>query len=144
MRTTAPAFSRASWRARRVHDRGEHAGVVRGRAVHAGFGDGGAAPEVAAADDDRDLDAVVDGACDLAGEVVEGGGSMPNGRSPMRASPLSFTSARRYGLRIALVSSRRVSGPSSKRAKRRTRMFSPVLRDGVVDQVCRWSATRRG
>ena len=40
----------------RVDDRGEHAHVVGLGAVHAGTGAGHAAPDVAAADDDRDVD----------------------------------------------------------------------------------------
>ena len=40
-----------------VHDRGEHADVVAGRAVHAPGGRGHAPEDVAATDDDADLDA---------------------------------------------------------------------------------------
>ena len=55
----------------RVHDRREHADVVGLRAVHA-LGRGGDAPEdVAAADDDRDLDAALADDLDLLGERVE-------------------------------------------------------------------------
>ena len=42
----------------RVHDRAEHAHVVGAAAVHAALAEFGAAEEVAAADHDRDLDAV--------------------------------------------------------------------------------------
>ena len=41
-----------------VHDRGEHAHVVAGGALHAPGGGREAAEDVAAADDDGDLDAV--------------------------------------------------------------------------------------
>ena len=51
-----------------VHDRAEHAHVVGPAPVHAALGQLGTTEEVAAADDDRDLDAGVDDLGDLAGD----------------------------------------------------------------------------
>ena len=79
----------------------EHAGVVGGGAVHARFGDGGAAPEVAAADDDGNFDAFVDGRRIWPGEVVQRHGvdaelaARPSGlrrsASPARAGSAAIT-----------------------------------------------------
>jgi hypothetical protein len=52
-----------------VHDGAEHAHVVGAGPVHAALGDLGAAEEVAAADDDRDLHAAVDDVAHLPGDV---------------------------------------------------------------------------
>ena len=52
-------------------------------------------------------------------------GSMPNARLPIRASPLSFTSARWMCGTVPVPTG--PYRPSSNRVKRRTRMFSPVL-----------------
>ena len=54
-----------------VHDGAEHAHVVGAGAVHAALGQFGAAEEVAAADDDRDLD-VGNGGGDLLGHAADG------------------------------------------------------------------------
>ena len=54
-----------------VHDGAEHAHVVGAGAVHAALRQFGAAEEVAAADDDRDLD-VGDGGGDLLGDAADG------------------------------------------------------------------------
>ena len=55
----------------RVHDRGEHAHVVGRDAVHAGPREARAAEDVAAADDDGDLDAAAADLADLAGDALE-------------------------------------------------------------------------
>src|SRR5690606_18181395 len=52
-----------------VHDRAEHAHVVGAAAVHAALGQLRAAEEVAAADDDRALDALGDPLGDLRGDA---------------------------------------------------------------------------
>ena len=57
-----------------VHDRGEHADVVAGRAVHAARRGGHAAEDVAATDDDPDLDAGAVDLRDLAGDERADGG----------------------------------------------------------------------
>ena len=54
-----------------VHDRAQHAHVVRAGALHAALLQLGAAEEVAAADDDRDLDAAADDLGDLTGDLVD-------------------------------------------------------------------------
>ena len=54
----------------RVHDRAEHAHVVGTAAVHAALAELGTAEEVAAADDDGDLDAI-DRFGDLAGDLAD-------------------------------------------------------------------------
>ena len=51
-----------------VHDRREHADVVAGRAVHAARRGGQPAEDVAAADHDADLDALVVDVLDLVGD----------------------------------------------------------------------------
>ena len=62
----------------RVHDRGEHAHVVARDAVHAGAREAGAAEEVAAADDDGDLDAELADRADFDRQALAGiPGSMP-------------------------------------------------------------------
>ena len=68
----------------RVEERREHPGVVGGRAVHPALGRGGeAAVEVAAADDDRDVDAVAADAGDLASRAP----ASRRDRSRTRARP---------------------------------------------------------
>ncbi len=49
----------------RVDDRGEHAHLIGRHAVHAGFGQTRAAEDVAAADDETDLDTEADDLGDL-------------------------------------------------------------------------------
>ena len=51
-----------------VHDRGEHADVVPGRAVHAARGGRHATEDVAATDHDADLDTAIVDLADLAGD----------------------------------------------------------------------------
>ena len=61
-----------------VHDRGDHAHVVGLGPVHAGAGTLLTPPEVAAADDDRHVDAeVVAELGDLLGQLIEHGGVQP-------------------------------------------------------------------
>ena len=55
----------------RVHDRGEHAHVIAGDAVHAGARQPRAAEDVAAADDDRDLHAQAHDLADLERDALE-------------------------------------------------------------------------
>ena len=55
----------------RVEDGGEHAGVVRRRAVHPLRGGGDAAVDVAAADDDRELQPLRLDVDDLTGDLVD-------------------------------------------------------------------------
>jgi len=57
-----------------VDDGGQHAGVVGGGPVHTGGGGLGAAVDVAAADDDGDLDAHLLDGLELAGDGVQHGG----------------------------------------------------------------------
>ena len=78
MRTWTPFASMASC-SERVDDGGEHAGVVGGGAVEAGFGGRGPAEEVAAPDDDGHFEAGLVAALQLAGDVAEGGGVKPEG-----------------------------------------------------------------
>ena len=77
-----------------VHDRGEHADVVAGRPVHALGRRGEAAEDVAAADDDADLDAQPMDLGDLAGDDAQNDGSTPYVRSPRSASPDSLSRIR--------------------------------------------------
>ena len=54
----------------RVHDRGKHAHVVARDAIHAGTREALAAEDVAATDDDRDLDARLARRRDLRGDTL--------------------------------------------------------------------------
>ena len=60
-----PGFSQRVLERQRVEDGREHPHVVGGRAVHPGGGALHAAVDVAGADDDRDLDALVAHGADL-------------------------------------------------------------------------------
>src|SRR5262249_49121691 len=109
-----------------VDQRGQHAHVVGGHAVHAARAAGEAAKDVAAAEDDADLDAervhvahflgqlrqhvLVDAVAGLAGEQLAG---------ELEQDAL------RPGLQPTY------SAPRRKRTKRRTTVFSPAL-DGVL------------
>ena len=66
--------SSASCSARRVDDRGQHAHVVGGGAVHAARAGRQAAEDVAAADDDGRLDAEALDLADVAGDARGDGG----------------------------------------------------------------------
>ena len=59
-RTTVPCALERVLHRERVDDRRQHAHLIRGHAVHAGLGEPGAAKDVAAADDEADLDAEAD------------------------------------------------------------------------------------
>ena len=72
MRTSQPAGLDGVLEGEPVDHGGEHAGVVGGGLGHAEFAGEPAAEEVAAADDDADLDAAVTALDDLTGDVVEG------------------------------------------------------------------------
>ena len=78
-----------------VHDRREHADVVAGRAVHPAGGRGQAAEDVAAADDDADLDAEAWTSATWRAMNAQNAGSTPYGRSPRSASPDSLSRIRR-------------------------------------------------
>ncbi len=54
-----------------VHDGCEHAHVIGGGAVHAAGGCAGSAPEVAAADDDAELESLGGGFADFEGDAVD-------------------------------------------------------------------------
>ena len=72
----------------RVHDRAEHADVVALGGVHARHRAGAAAPEVAAADDDGDVDAQVADGDDLDGRCASSvAASRPEPDGPAKASP---------------------------------------------------------
>ena len=77
-------------------DRGrEEPHVVAGHAVDPLRGRGDAADDVAAAEDDGDLDAEGVDVADLVGDPGDDSGSIPKGRSPINASPESFRRMRR-------------------------------------------------
>ena len=111
-----------------VHDRREHADVVAGRPVHATRRRGQAAEDVAAADDDPDLDAEAVDLGDLAGDE----------RADRRVDAVLTVPEQRLAGQLEQdppVAQRRDGGgglghsssPSAKRVKRRTRMFSPIV-----------------
>jgi hypothetical protein len=58
----------------RIDDRGEHAHLIGGHAIHAGLGETGAAEDVAAADDEPDLNPEADDLGDLDGDAADDGG----------------------------------------------------------------------
>ena len=66
----AVVFERA-FEGERVHDGGEHADVIGGRAVHAAGGGAGTAPEIPAADDDAELESGLHGLADFQGDAVD-------------------------------------------------------------------------
>ena len=72
----------------------EHAHVVAGRSVHALGRGRQAAVDVAAANDDRDLDAAAVNGRDLLRDRLTRSGSVPYSSSPISASPESFSSTR--------------------------------------------------
>ena len=95
-RVSAPAPLERVLERERVQDRREHAGVVRGRAVHPLGRGGHAAVDVAAADDDRELEPLATGRRrSRARSRRPSFGSMPYSWSPISASPESFRRTRR-------------------------------------------------
>ena len=60
-----------------IHDGGEHAHVIAGHAIHAGTGKAGAAEDVAAADDNGDLDTAFPRRRDFTGDALDGPGLDP-------------------------------------------------------------------
>jgi len=77
-----------------VHDRGEHPDVVGAASVHVGRLP--APPDVAAADDDRDLERPGNHVLELIGDELGRVAEMPNPWSlGTKASPESFRSTRR-------------------------------------------------
>ena len=120
-----------------VHDRGEHPDVVTGGSVHAP-GAGGQAPEdVAAPDDDAHLHAELVDRGDLAGDeraeprihavlaiAEEGLAGQLQQDPPIADRPVSLGPGR-PGVTHS-------SSPTSKRTKRRTLMFSPIVAIALV------------
>ena len=66
----AVVFERA-FEGERVHDGGEHADVIGGRAVHPAGGGARAAPEIPAADDDAELEPAFHRLADFQGDAVD-------------------------------------------------------------------------
>ena len=81
-----------------VDDRGEHAHVVGGGALHAAMAGAQSAPDIAAADDDRDLHAEVVHFFDLRADLLDDLRAKCCPRCPraLSASPLSFRTMRWY------------------------------------------------
>ena len=131
-----------------VHDRREHADVVAGRAVHAPSTGRQAAEDVAAADDDADLDA----------ELVDRGDLARDERAESRIHAILAVAEEGLAGQLqqdALVLDRRIpigpgrpgiahsSSPTSKRTKRRTLMFSPIVAIAlVISSPIVWSVSR--
>ncbi len=91
-RVAAPA-ARGILQCERVHHGAEHAHVVGATAVHAALAELGATEEVAAADDDGDVDAV-DRLGDLAGDLSHDVGIHAQ-LAPAERLPDSFSRTRR-------------------------------------------------
>ena len=99
-RVSQPSDSSASCKRQPVDHRGQHAHVVGGGLLDAGVAGGelGAAEDVAAADDDGDLHAVLGGPVGLPGDVDDFVHAMPRSPGAAKLSPESFSRIRLYGL----------------------------------------------
>ena len=115
----------------RVEHRREHPHVVAGRAVHAPCAAAQSAVDVAAADDDRDLDAApVDGG-DLAGDRLHARGigavlELAHQRLARELQQHALVDRRRHVV-AACLGVHRAQPPTANRAKRRITTFSPRL-----------------
>ena len=116
----------------RIHHRRQHAHVVGGGPLHAVRQAILAAPDVAGADHDGDFDAQLAQAADLAGDDV--GLVRDRCRSRLRRPGLRHPASAGCD-DSAARSSVVTQPPTSKRAKRRTTMFSPSLAIVAGDQV---------
>src|SRR3954447_10470632 len=119
-----------------VHDRCQHPDVVAGRAVHPPRGWCETAEDVAATDDDADLDAEAVDLRDLASDEGAHGrvhavlavAEERLARQLEEDPPIAQrTGARRGGGATASVAGGHISSPSAYRVNRRTRMFSPIV-----------------
>ena len=131
-----------------VHHGGQHPDVVTGRAVHARRARRQATEDVAASDDDADLDAELVDRGDLAGDE-----RAERGIDAVLA--IAQQGLARQLQQDALVAHRLVavhpgdpglahsSSPTSKRTKRRTLMFSPIVAIAlVISSPIVWSVSR--
>src|SRR5262249_54440799 len=112
----------------RIDDGGEHAHVVGGGAVHPSDARGDAPEDVAAADDDGDLDAEPDHFKHLGGDTVEHRRIDAVALPPGQTLPGELRDARavRGGLGAGTRRPRYPPSPTWKRAKRRTTIRSCV------------------